>query len=109
MAFFDDGVWALSCCASLRSNSEIFFSAFASLRSNSEIFFNAFASLRSNSGIFFNSFAGLRSSSAILSNAMPKLSCRISNCCLSTRCSVLSCLYSFVFSDLLSNDEHAFY
>ena len=27
---------------------------------------------------------------------------------LSTRCSVLSCLYSFVFSDLPANDEHVF-
>ena len=95
MAFFDDGVWALSCCASLRSNSEIFF--------------NAFASLRSNSGIFFNSFAGLRSSSAILSNAMPKLSCRISNCCLSSRYSALVFLYSFLSSVLVANDEHAIY
>ena len=109
MAFFDDGVWALSCCASLRSSSEIFSNAFASSRSSSEIFSNAFASSRSSSEFFFNAFTGLCSSSAILSNALPKLSCRISNCCLSTRCSVLSCLYSFVFSDLPSNDEHAFY
>ena len=109
MAFFDDGVWALSCCASLRSNSEIFFNASTGLRSNSEIFFSAFASLRSNSGIFFNSFAGLRSSSAILSNALPKLSCRISNCCLSSRYSALVFLYSFLSSVLVANDEHAIY
>ena len=61
------------------------------------------------SEFFFNAFASLCSISAILSNALPKLSCRISNCCLSSRYSALVFLYSFLSSVLVANNEHAIY